>query len=253
MQHLSSKETSPGPAVGLWRIVGCLTPDQACQFAREIKLLASARFPEQSFVQPRMRAAEGVRMRHSQWCPGRQDAACGCSLRWEVWVYSRKDRGKVRKTFAEHWEAKAWRYEQLELASIGRLGAPNRHTLGEAAALWVAMAQERQIRNRSGRRYKPSALRTIEGDLRLYLVLNLGGKLMVGVARGDLQRLVSGWLAKVMSRSNIRSIVNAARVLWRDFDLVIGHEDPLFIDPTRGLRLRVGGGAPRPLRRARRR
>ena len=122
MQHLSSKETSPGPAVGLWRIVGCLTPDQACQFAREIKLLASARFPEQSFVQPRMHAAEGVRMRHSQWCPGRQDAACGCSPRWEAWVYSRKDKGKIRKTFSERWQAKAWRHEQLDLASIGRLG-----------------------------------------------------------------------------------------------------------------------------------
>ena len=97
------------------------------------------------------------------------------------------------------------------------------------------MAQEGQIRNRSGRRYKPSALRTIEGDLRLYLVPNLGGKLMVGVARGDLQRLVSGWLAEGMSPSKIRSIVNAARVLWRDFDLVTGHEDPLLIDPTRGL------------------
>jgi len=106
MQHLSSKETSPSPAVDLWRIVACLTPEQTRRC--EIKLLASATFLDQSSVQPRTRAAEGVRVRHSQWCPGRRDAACGCSPRWEAWVYSRKDRGKVRKTFSEHWEAKTW-------------------------------------------------------------------------------------------------------------------------------------------------
>jgi hypothetical protein len=242
MQHLSSKETSPSPVVGLWRIVDCLTPEQTRRFAREIKLLASATFPEQSSVQPSTRAAEGIRVRHSQWCPGRRDAACGCSPRWEAWVYSRKDRGKVRKTFAEHWEAKAWRHRQLELASVGRLHAPSHHTLGETASLWVKMAQEGQIRNRSGRRYKPSSLRTIEGDLRLYLVPNLGGKLLVGVARGDLQRLVSGWLAEGMSPSKIRSIVNAARVLWRDLDLITGHDDQLLIDPTSGLRLPASTG-----------
>jgi integrase len=157
-------------------------------------------------------------------------------------VYSRKDRGKVRKTFAEHWEAKTWRHQQLELASIGRLRAPGRHTLAEAASLWVEMAQEGQIRNRSGRRYKPSSLRTIEGDLRLHLVPSLGARVMVGVARADLQRLVGSWLAGGLSPSKIRSIVNAARVLWRDLDLLTGHDDPLLIDPTRGLRLPASAG-----------
>jgi hypothetical protein len=153
MQHLSSKQTSPSTTADLWRIVGCLTPEQTRRFSREIKLLASATFPEESPVQPRTRAAEGVRVRHSQWCPGRRNAACGCSPRWEAWVYSRKDRAKIRKTFAERWEAKAWRHRQLELASVERLHAPSHHTFGETASLWVKMAQEGQIRNRSGRRY----------------------------------------------------------------------------------------------------
>lgn len=242
MQHLSSKETSPSPAVGLWRIVGCLTPDQTRGFAREIKLLASATFPEQSSVRPRWRVAEGVRQRHSQWCPAGRGGACGCSPRWEAWVYSPKDRAKVRKTFSARWEAKAWRHEQLDLASVGRLRAPSRCTLGEAASLWVELAREGQIRNRSGRRYKPSALRTIEADLRLHLVPSLGVKVMVGIARGDLQRLVVGWLAAGSSPSKVRSIVNAARVLWRDLDLLTGHDDQLLIDPTRGLRLPASTG-----------
>jgi hypothetical protein len=98
-------------------------------------------------------------------------------------LYSRRDRAKVRKTFSEHWEAKAWRHQQLELASIDPLRAPSRLSLAEAGSLWVEMAQKEQIRNRSGRRYKPSTLRTIEADLRLHLVPSLGTKVMVGVTR----------------------------------------------------------------------
>jgi hypothetical protein len=242
MQHLSSNQTSQRTTAGLWRIVGCLTPEQTRRFEREIKLLASATLLKQSSVQPRTRAAEGVRVRHSRWCPGRPDAACECSPRREAWVYSRKDRGKIRKTFAERWEAKAWRHRQLELASVERLHAPSHHTLGETASLWVKMTQEGQIRNRSGRRYKPNALRTIEVDLRLRLVPSLGTKVMVGVTRADLQHLVGGWLSEGLSPSKIRSIVNAARVLWRDLDLLTGHDDPLLVDPTRGLRLPASTG-----------
>jgi integrase len=152
-------------------------------------------------------------------------------------VYSSTDKAKIRKTFPERWQAKAWRHEQLELASIKRLRAPSRCTLSEAASRWVKMTQEGHIRNRSGRRYKPSALRTIETDLRLHLVPRLGPKAMVHITRADLQRLVGGWLAAGSSPSKVRSIVNAARVLWRDLDLLTGHDDPLVIDPTHGLRL----------------
>jgi len=230
-------DSATSPAVALWRVVGSLTTERAGLLAREIELLAAATSPAQPSGQSRPQVAEGVRQRHSQGCASRQGEVCGCAPRWEAWVYSRKDRSKIRKTFPEYWEAKVWRHQQLELASIGLLRTPSRHTLGEAASTWVEMAREGQIRNRSGRRYKPSALRTIEADLRLHLVPSLGTTMMMGVNRGDLQRLVGNWLAAGLSPSKVRSIVNAARVLWRDFDLLTGHEDPLLTDPTRGLRL----------------
>jgi integrase len=242
MQHLSSNQTSPSTTAGLWRIVGCLSPEQTRRFKREIQLVASATLPAQSSVQPRTYAAKGVRVRHSLWCPARRDGTCECSPRWEAWVYSRKDGGKIRKTFAVYWEAKAWRHRQHEVASVERLHAPSHHTLSETASLWIKMAQEGQIHNRSGRRYKPSALRTIEADLRLRLVPSLGTKIMVGVTRADLQQLVGRWLSEGLSPSKIRSIVNAARVLWRDLDLLTGHDDPLLVDPTRGLRLPASTG-----------
>src|ERR1700704_2862142 len=204
-----------GPTAALWRIVGALTAEQASLLTREINLLAAATSPELPSGQPRSRVAEGVRRRHSRWCSSRQGRACGCPPQWEAWVYSRKDRAKVRKTFSEHWEAKAWRHEQLELASIGLLPrAPSRHTIADIGPLWVTMARDGQIRNRSGRHYKPSALRAIEGDLRLHLLPGLGARRMAGITRADLQRLVDAGLAKGLSPSKVRSIVNAARVLW---------------------------------------
>ncbi len=242
MQHLSSKQASPSPAAGLWRIVGCLTPEQTRRFAREIELLAAATATERPRGGSRSRVPEGVRPRHSQRCPSRHGGVCGCSPPWEAWVYSRRDRAKVRKTFPEHWEAKAWRHEQLELASVGLLRIPSRHTLADVASLWVAMAQAGKIRNRSGRRYKPSSLRTIEGDLRLRLVPSLGSRALVEITRSDLQRLAGVWLAEGLSPSKVRSIVNAARVLWRDFDLVTDSDNHLLADPTRGLRLPASAG-----------
>ncbi len=67
---------------------------------------------------------------------------CDCSPRWEAWVYSRKDHIKVRRSFAEYWEAKAWRHEQLELARNGLFSAPSRRTLEDVAGVWIVLARE---------------------------------------------------------------------------------------------------------------
>ncbi|HEY1688794.1 MAG TPA: hypothetical protein VGF95_08000 [Solirubrobacteraceae bacterium] len=189
MSGMDREQSSADPAVALWRVVGALTPAQARSFAHEIKLLVAATAPQRPDGRPISRVPEGVRPRHSSWCQSRHGDTCGCTPRWEASVYSRRDRAKVRKSFAEYWEAKAWRHEQLELASNGLLFAPSRRTLSELGVLWIALAREGKIRNRSGRRYKPSALRTIKTDLRLHLMPCLGNKPMAAIIRRDLQRL----------------------------------------------------------------
>src|SRR5262245_16878884 len=105
----SRGEGSPsGPAVALWRAVGALTQEQALRLRREIQLLADTTVDAASPP----KHGEGVRARHSRSCPGPCGGICSCSPRCEAWVYSRKDHTKVRKSFAEYWEAKAWRHEQ---------------------------------------------------------------------------------------------------------------------------------------------
>jgi integrase len=111
-----------------------------------------------------------------------------------------------------------------------------RITLAEAAYTWLEKAQAGEILNRSGDTYKPSALRTLEQDLRLRLVPELGTSFMSDIERADLQDLVLTLQAQ-RSASKVHACVNAARVLWRDLDLITGSSNSLVINPTKGLRL----------------
>jgi len=234
-------QCSAGPEVALWHVLGSLTSEQATRLKSEIKLLADATLPVRSHAGFGRPIGEGVRPRHHRWCPSSSGGPCVCDPRWEAWVYSRRDRAKIRRSFPYYWEARAWRHEQLELARIGRLRSTSQRTLAETASLWLALALEGSIRNRSGRRYKPSALRTIEQDLRLRLVPSLGDRQMAEITRLQLQCLVSRWLDTGLSPSKVRAIVSAARVLFRDFDLLPGGESQQLIDPTPGLRLPADG------------
>lgn len=226
----------------LWRIIGSLTPEQERRLAREIKLVTAAVTMERAGASLDAPVAEGVRPRHSRGCRSRSGEACDCAPAWEGSVYARTQRVKVRKTFRQRWEAKAWRHEMLELAEIGQLRPPSRHTLAEVASVWLDLAQKGKITNRSGRRYKPSALRAIEQDIRLHLEPVLGSTAMAEATRAELQRLISVWLDAGLSASKVRGIINTARVLWRDLDLVAGIDSRPLVDPTRGLRLPAGSG-----------
>ena len=149
-----------------------------------------------------------------------------------------KDReAEGQETFPTRQEAISWRRRQLGLADSGQLRTPTRLTLADAGHAWVAMAQAGEILNRSGKRYKPSALRTIEQDLRLRLLPELGPHCMSGIERAHLQRLVGMWLGEGLSASKVHNTITAVQVLWRDFDLIAGADNQLTTDPTRGLRL----------------
>jgi integrase len=116
------------------------------------------------------------------------------------------------------------------------LRAPVRITLAEAAYTWFEKALAGEILNRSGSRYKPSALRTLESDFRLRLIPEVGAHFMSDIERADLQALVTAWQAQY-SASKVHACVNAARVLWRDLDLITGSNNALLINPTKDLRL----------------
>lgn len=223
------------PAGALARIIDSLTSKQTHLLASEIDVLTAALHPE-----PRTDPSlpEGIRPRHSRRChSARTGGACDCEPTYEASAYSTLEKTKVRKTFTSKHDAISWRRRQLGLADTGQLRKPTRATLAETGRSWLEMAEAGEILNRSGKKYKPSTLRTIEQDLRLRLIPALGAHAMSDIQRADLQRLVGQWLKQELSASKIHNTITAAQVLWRDFDLISGTDNLLANDPTHGLRL----------------
>jgi site-specific recombinase XerD len=68
--------------------------------------------------------------------------------------------------------------------------------------------------NKHGRRYKPSAVRDLEGALNNHAVPVFGAKKLGDVRRRDVQRLVDE-ITPELSGSRVRSVVNAIHSLYR--------------------------------------
>ena len=236
LQFPSGEAEDPDPATALERIISSLTSKQTHLLALEIEVLTAAVYAETHTPEPTL--PEGIRPRHSRRCRLKlTGGACDCKPSYEASAYSTIEKGKVRKTFRIKQDAISWRRRQLGLVDTGQLRTPIRITLAETGYTWIAMAEAGEILNRSGKKYKPSSLRTIEQDLRLRLIPALGPHCMSDIYRADLQRLVGVWLGQKLSASKVHGTVTAAQVLWRDFDLVTGTDNLLITDPTHGLRL----------------
>jgi integrase len=236
-----SREGDLDPETAFDRIVGALTVRQSRTLALEIDVVLAAIAESATITAapaaPPVNTPEGLRPRHSRRCQSRRGGSCDCDPSWEASVYSTVERRKIRRTFRRKQDALSWRCRHLGLADARQLRTPTRMTFGETGAAWVEMARAGEILNRSGRRYKPSALRTIEQDLRVRLIPALGPYPMSDIEKADLQHLVGAWLGEGLSASKIHGAVTAARVLWRDFDLITGKDNLLSTDPTRDLRL----------------
>lgn len=223
-------------AAALRRVIRSLTTAQTTALTSELAVLTAAIAGEEGGPQP-TRAPEGIRTRHSSWCRSEHGGACDCDPKWEASVWSKADQKKLRKTFPRQSEAVSWRCKRLGLADSGQLRSPIRATLADIGWSWVEMAEAGEILNRSGKRYKPSTLRTIEQDIRLRLIPSLGTQMIGDITRADFQRCVSLWLGQGLSASRVHGTITAAQVLFRDLDLITGTDNLLLVDPTRGLRL----------------
>jgi hypothetical protein len=85
--------------------------------------------------------------------------------------------------------------------------------------------------NRSGRPYRPSALRDIRGILEHHIAPQLGDMRLRDVRRSDIQLLVDRLAAEHLSESRIRSVISALRALY-GFAIEGGYVD---FNPAEGL------------------
>jgi hypothetical protein len=98
--------------------------------------------------------------------------------------------------------------------------------IGVAALVeeFITEAEAGRALNRSGRRYRPSALRDLSGILRYHVVRDLGDLRVADVQRRHVQALVDRLAADGLSVSRIRSVLSAVRALY-GYAIEQGHVD----------------------------
>ena len=154
--------------------------------------------------------AVGIRQRHGRSCPG---GRCPCS--WEAFVYSRRDRKKVRKTLPTQAAAKAWRNEASVAAQRQLLRSPTAITVAQAAEEWLEGARSGVIRTRAGDRYKPATLRAYETGWRLRVKPVLGLMRLSAVTRPDVQDLVDRLVTEGFNASTVGVTMMSLSVVYK--------------------------------------
>lgn len=177
--------------------------------------------------------AEGIEVRHAKGCRCLSGGRCNCTPSYRVRVWSNRERRRVRKSFTSLAEAKAWRAEALVALRLGTLRAPVPETVRAAATAWLKGAREGTVRDRSGRSYKPSTIRTYAEKLDAYVLPALGDYRLSELRRPEVQALADQMLAAGLSPSTVRNAIDPLRAIYRR----AMQRDEVAINPTSRLDL----------------
>ena len=115
----------------------------------------------------------------------------------------------------------------------GKLNAPSRRTVAEAAEEWLSAARRGIVRTRSGDPYKPSAIRAYECALGSFIVPALGPRRLSAVTRNDVQDLVDRLVAEGRAPSTVGNAVLPLRAIYRRASA----REEVATNPTLGLAL----------------
>jgi hypothetical protein len=130
------------------------------------------------------------------------------------------------------------RQSQLKVAAAADARHADDILVGAAIEEFITAAEGGWARNRSGRRYRPSALRDVRGILRHHVAHELGEMPLRDVRRTHIQALLDRLAAEHLSESRIRSVVSAIRALY-GYAIEHGHVE---FSPADGLVIRRQDG-----------
>lgn len=185
----------------------------------------------------RGRATTGIYIQHRAACASLSGGACSCRPAWQAAVWSVRERRRIRRHFSTAAEAKAWRAETLVGLRRGTVKAPTKTTLAEAAAEWLAGAENGTILSRTRQPYKSSALRGYRRALELRVLPELGHLRLSAIDRVTLQDFADG-LARDLDASTVRNTLSPLQAILRR----AANRGVIAINPAVGLELRVPQG-----------
>ena len=99
------------------------------------------------------------------------------------------------------------------------------------------------ILNRSGERYKPSAVRSYEVALRRHVLPELGARKLTEVRVDDVQAIVNRMRAAGWQASTVRNAIMPLRVIYRRAKLGMNPTSGLELPAVRGRRERIADPA----------
>jgi hypothetical protein len=136
--------------------------------------------------------AEGIETRHRAACRSRQGKRCNCMPSHRGIVVTRA--GGTKERFRSEWTtdpavAAQWRRDALNALAAGvRPSAAGPHTT-VAAAIGAVLEGMRdgRVLTRSGKRYKPSTIRSYTESAEVHVKPALGTRRLTSIRRGDVQ------------------------------------------------------------------
>jgi integrase len=196
--------------------------------------------PEEEPMPPKRRhdgLPEGIYARHRKSCPnaGQPEWSCGCPTSYQAQAWSKRDGRRPTRTFPRLREAVKWRNDARSAVQSGKLAGSRALTLRRASEDFMEAAETKLVLNRSGRPYKPSALRSYRTALDLRILPDYGAHPVIELRRSDWQRLVTTLHKQGLAPSTIRNTFDPVRAIYRRLLSL----DEVDVNPTRGLEFPV--------------
>jgi integrase len=163
---------------------------------------------------------------------------CRCEPNFQATVYSARDRKLIRKHCGKLKDAESWRTKLRGAVEDGKVRAPAKITVAEAAKVLLERIADGTAMNRSGRPYKAATQRRYELALRVHVLPSLGHVRLSSVDRSDIKALVRGWIRAGMAPSSIRNNLDPLRVIFREAI----EDGQITVDPLARMQLPQGGG-----------
>lgn len=178
-------------------------------------------------------ALTGIEARHGKHCRSHSGESCSCQPSYRAEVHDPQI-GRPRKSpsFKSVAEARGWKASAEIALRNGTFSSGAKLTLREAATDWLAMAESGQALNRSGKRYKPSVIRSYETSLRLHVLPIIGSMKLINVRRRDVQELVDR-IALDRNPSTVRNAIMPVRAIYRRAFM----RDVVQVNPTESVAL----------------
>lgn len=111
-------------------------------------------------------------------------------------------------------DARAWRVDALSRLQQGTLSADLGPTLRETADDFIAGIEAGSIRNKSGKRYRPSVAAGYVHELRERIVPTFGASRIGKITRPDIQRWIDSLAADTLAPNTIANAVTPMRALY---------------------------------------